>query len=423
MRAGAYLAVLRTRGAARLAGAFLILGVGNTMTPVAFVLFARSATHSFAKASLVLAASTGGGLLLGPARGRLVDRVGARTAVLRLAIPDVLTDVAFIVAGRGGVGAGVLVALGFVSGATTAPVMAAVRSLWSRALSDDTRQAGFALMSMLQETSFITGPLLAGALIGLWSATAAVVGTTVLSAVGTVVFAASADREETAATAPIAEDGRARPRPRPPRLAALAGPGMRTVLACSAMFGLNFGLLDVAFPAFARAHGSTAAAGILLSAFAAGSLAGGFVYGMRAPAGPSGPRYPWLCLLSAAGMAPLITEPGLAAMVALTVLSGLCYAPLSTAQLALIDEVTPAGRRAEAFTWLGTVYGTGLAIGAAVSGQLIEGSGIRAALIAACLATFAAAVVAAARAATLRDRQGRGRPAHDGGGPQAGQGV
>jgi hypothetical protein len=57
--------------------------------------------------------------------------------VLRLAVPDVVTDVAFIVGGHAGIGAALLVALGFVSGATTAPVTAAVRSLRSRALTDD----------------------------------------------------------------------------------------------------------------------------------------------------------------------------------------------------------------------------------------------------------------------------------------------
>jgi MFS family permease len=70
----------------------LALGIATTMTPVAFVLFARSVTHSFASASLVLAASTAGGLLFGPARGRLVDRFGPRDAVLFLAVPDIATD-------------------------------------------------------------------------------------------------------------------------------------------------------------------------------------------------------------------------------------------------------------------------------------------------------------------------------------------
>ena len=127
--------------------------------------------------------------------------------------------------------------------------------------------------------------VLAAVLIGLWSATAAMVGTTVLSAVGAIVFVTSAGREQ---------DVGAGRRPSANRLPVLAGAGIRTVVACSAGFGLTFGLLDVAFPAFARAHGSTASAGILLSAFAAGSLGGGFIYGLRGRAGETGRRYPWL---------------------------------------------------------------------------------------------------------------------------------
>ena len=310
-------------------------------------------------------------------------------------IPDIATDGAFILAGRAAVGAVWLVAIAFVSGAVTAPVAPAVRSLWSRTLNDDTtRRAGFALMTMLQETAFIGGPLLAGVLIALWSPTVAVAATAVLAFAGAVVFATVPD------TGPVAPP--ARGPGHAPRLPALAGRGIWTMLACAAAFGLTFGVLDVAFPAFARTHGSALGAGILLSAFAVGSFIGGFVYGLRSREGPSGPRYPWLCLLAAIGLAPLLLAPGLVAMAALAVVSGLCYAPVSTAQLAVIDEVAPDARRAEAFTWLGTVYGAGLALGAAVCGQLIVGAGIRAALAVACGATLAAATVAAVRAGTLR---------------------
>ncbi len=169
---------------------------------------------------------------------------------------------------------------------------------------------------------------------------------------------------------------------------------MRTLLATSAAFGITFGVLDVAFPAFARAHGSTAAAGVLLSAFAAGSLVGGFLYGLRPRARTAGELYPALCLLGAIGFLPLILLPGLTAMVGLAVLSGLCFAPAATCQLAVIDEVADPGRRAEAFTWLSTAYGAGLALGAALCGQLLAVSGIRAALATACGAAVLAAIVA-----------------------------
>jgi MFS family permease len=109
-----------------------------------------------------------------------------------------------------------------------------------------------------------------------------------------------------------------------------------------------------------------------------------------------------LCLLAGLGLAPLILTPNLLAMVPLAALSGLCFAPITTCQMAVIDEVAQPDHKAEAFTWLGTLYGTGLAIGAALAGQLIVAIGTRAALAAACGATLLAWLLTTARAATLQ---------------------
>jgi len=169
--------LLRLPGVPRMAGSGLVLGIAGTMAPVSMVLFAHRATGSFASASVVLAASTAGGLLAAPFRGRLIDRIGPSAAILRLALPAAATDVAFIVAGHARTSAPVLVALALVAGLVIAPSTAAVRSVWSELLAgnDDMRQAGYALIGVLQEIAFVAGPLVAGAIIGLWSTTAAVV--------------------------------------------------------------------------------------------------------------------------------------------------------------------------------------------------------------------------------------------------------
>ena len=57
---GAYNKLLRSPGVPEAGRIVSGPGVASTMTPVAFVLFARAATGSFATASLVLAASTAG---------------------------------------------------------------------------------------------------------------------------------------------------------------------------------------------------------------------------------------------------------------------------------------------------------------------------------------------------------------------------
>jgi len=383
--------LLRLPGTPRMAASALVLGIAGTMAPVSLVLFAHRATGSFASASAVLAASTAGGLLAAPLRGRLVDRIGPSAAILRLVVPAAATDVVFILAGHAKAPAGVLVAVALVAGAVIAPSTAAVRSVWSDLLAADAeaRQAGYALIGMLQEVAFVAGPLVAGAVIGLWSTTAAVAVTAGLTLVGGIAFATSAAARRRA------------PQGRQPRSGLVTTPGMLTVLMSAAAFGATFGALDVALPAFARDHGSVAAAGVLLSALAAGIGAGSFVYGLRPPRRAASRRYAPLCGLAALGLLPLIATPGLGAMLALAVLAGLCFAPVTTTQIAVLDEVAPRERPGEAFSWLAILYGAGSAAGAALGGQLVSADGPRAAIVAACAATALAWAVTTLRSGTL----------------------
>ena len=387
---GVYGRVLRTPGVPRLVAAFLAAGTAVTMTPVALVLFARDATQSFAIASLVLAAQVTGNLVLSPIRGRLVDRIGARRAVIRIAVPSVCADALFIVAGHAKAADAVLVVLAFVAGAITPPTGASVRGMWTDVLGSERAQVGFALMTVMQEATFFVGPLLAGGLVGLWSPTAAVAATAAISLTGALIFAS--------APAPGARG----PQPRPTRrLAALAEPGARTVLATAPAFGLAIGILDVTLPAFARAHGSTAASGVLLSAFAAGVGVGGFAYGLHPWRISAGAAFPRLCLLAALGMAPLIAVSSLALMIPAVFLAGLCFAPITTCFLAVIDEVSAPEHRTETFTWMGSLNGAGLALGAVIAGQLLTAANIHVAIAASCAATALTFVIASARAPTL----------------------
>lgn len=81
--------------------------------------------------------------------------------------------------------------------------------------------------------------------------------------------------------------------------------------------------------------------------------------------------------------------------------AGACFAPITAAQMAALDDVAPAGTRTEAGAWLGSAYGAASAAGAALSGQLVDGPGTRVAFAAAAGAAALAALVALARRGTL----------------------
>ena len=360
------------------------------MAPVSFVLFAHRATGSFATASLVLAASTAGGLLAAPFRGRLIDRIGPSAAILRLALPSAATDVAFILVGHARAAAPVLVAVAFVAGAIIAPSTAAVRSVWSELLAgSELRQAGYALIGMLQEVAFVAGPLVAGGVIALWSTTTAVAATAVLSFAGGIAFA----------TAPPPAPARPRAGGRtsgsPPR------PAMLTVLISAAAFGTTFGAPRRRLPRL-RPRPRVGRRGGRPARRAGGRDRHRQLPDRPAPARPLGgpplraavrPRRPRAAAAHHHAGARRDGRPRGARRTLLR--AGHHDADRRP------RRVAPPERPAEAFAWLAILYGAGSAAGATLGGQLIEASGPRAAIIAACAATATAWAVTTARAPTL----------------------
>jgi MFS family permease len=395
-RAAGYRTVLRTPGLPLLVATGFAGGVAAQGSGLALVLLAREATGSFARAGAMLAAATLGGLVFSPARARLVDRRGAGRVLPLLGVLSTGGTVAFVVAAHEREPIGLLVALAFASAACTPPLNAVLRTLWRELLPEGAaRHAGFGLMTVMQEVTFFTGPLVAGAVLGLASAEAAVLALAGLGLAATLAFAAS--------PAARAHGREASDQPRT-RLGALALPGVRTLAATGALAGAAFGLLDVALPATARHGGSPETAGVLLSAIALGIGVGGFVYGMVPPRRPAGWLYGPLCGLAAIGLAPLAVAGGhvsLAVLTALLVLTGLLFAPLTTCQIALIDDVAPRHMTTEAFAVLGVAYGTASAIGAQAAGALVDGPGLRAPFVAAFGCVALAAGVAIVRRRTL----------------------
>lgn len=287
----------------------------------------------------------------------------------------------------------VLIAAAAISGAVTAPVFFVIRSAWATMLPDrPDRRAGFALMGVLNEVNFFAGPLLAGVLVAVGSPTLAVTVGAGLTAVGSAALATSRAAKATVAKPAFKSAG---------RLPALAGAGIRYIVTTSTLFGLTFGLLDVTWPAFAHNHGATATAGLFASLFALGAGTGGLAYGTLNHERSAVSLYPGLCLLAAAGFVPMVAANSTIVMAPLAALSGLCFAPITTVQVAAIDELVEEAHRSEAFTWVGTVYATGTAVGAALAGQLILASGTRLALGATAGSTAAAGLFVTLRRSAL----------------------
>jgi MFS family permease len=390
MRLRLYLDVLGTPSVPRLLGSAVVGRMPTAMAGLAIVLLVRDAGGSYAAAGLVAGVYSVALALTSPLLGRLVDRVGQTRVLAGCAAASAVAFAALAAAGDSGSPA-VLAGLAALAGGSIPPVAACMRALWSELLGRGGRlQAAFAVESTVQELIFVVGPPLVALLAAAVSPAAAVLGTGALLLAGTAVFAS------TPASRAWRGQRRAADWAGP-----LRSPGIRTVLAAIVLLATAFGTVEVAVVAGAERLGSRTLAGPLLALWAAGSMAGGLVFGSRASGRGPERRMIGLLALVVAGIALLAVAAGLVQLAAGMVLAGLGIAPAIACLYLLVDRLAPAGTVTEAFTWVTTGFATGFAAGNALGGTLVQRLGVDASFLAAAAGVAAAALLARLRRPAL----------------------
>ena len=390
-----YARVLRAPDVARLLGAAILARMPIGIDSLAMVLFVRAETGSFVRAGLVTGAFGLGVGFSAPILGRLIDRQGHARVMLPLAALHAASLGALVACGLAGAPTGALVACGLAAGISVPPVGSVVRPLLAGLLDDDAAllPTAYALDGIAIELVFVTGPLLTAAIVVVASPALALLVACGFVVLGTVVLVtAPASR----AWRPEAGDHERH------LLGALASPGVRTIVAATAPVGFALGATEVTMTAFAADHGSRAAAGALLAAWAAGSGVGGLAYGGREHASAPGPRWVRIAVAFPLCSLPLVLAPSILAMAPLALIAGLCLAPYMAAANQLVGDVAPAGAVTEAFAWPITAIGLGAAAGSATAGAIAQSSGWRPGFGAVVAAGVVTAAIALAGRATVR---------------------
>jgi MFS family permease len=402
MRLRPYLEVLRTPGVPRLLAAAVLGRMPIGMAGLAIVLLVRQTGGSYATAGLVAgcyAVSLG---VTAPLLGRLIDRVGQTRVLLGCAAVCAAAFVALAVAAEAGSPA-LLPVLAALGGASLPPVAACLRALWSELLGRGAElQAAFSVEAIVQELIFVVGPPLVALLAAVFAPAAAMVGIAVLLLAGVGAFAG----------APASRAWR------PQRRAAdwagpLRSPGIRAVLVCIVVLAAAFGAVEVAVPAAAEHLGSRTLAGPLLALWAVGSMLGGLAFG-GGTGRPPERRLVGMLLLVAAGIATLALTATRFQLGAGMVAAGLGIAPAIACLYLLVDRLAPAGTVTEAFTWVNSGFGIGIAMGNASGGGVVHRAGPDAVFLLAAAAVVAAALLARVRRPALAERIERPAP-HRGG--------
>lgn len=177
---------------------------------------------------------------------------------------------------------------------------------------------------------------------------------------------------------------------------------MRTVCGVLLLFGVAFGIVQVAVPAFTLDRGSASAGGVLLACLSLGSLTGGVVYGSRDWPGTLPPRLAGVMVGLGAGYALLALPSDYLPLAVLLVIAGTLLAPASVICSTLLDVVAPAGTVTEAFAVMVTGIVAGIAVGQALGGSIVQSASYDTAVLVAGGVAVCGAILVGARRRTLR---------------------
>ncbi|MFF1465155.1 MFS transporter [Streptomyces sp. NPDC058330] len=385
-------AVLNHPYAALLVASNLAVRLSAGAVVLSLVLFVEDARGSFGAAGTVAGAYGLGTALGSPSVGRIIDRFGQTWPLIGNAVVHG-ASLLLIVAVPGGP-LTVLLALAALAGASRPPVPACMRSLWIDILTDESeRRASYRLESVVLELGFIVGPVLAGAMVAVLPAAWAVACSALVAVMATIAFAA----------APPSRAWRGERKKR-----GLVGPlrsaAQLSLISSRAALGLTIGALQVGAAATATLDAEAGVSGILLGAFAFGSLVGGVLLEVARDAAALIRSYLFLSLAVTAGLVPLLLPVDVWVMAGLFCVAGLPLAPLNAAAYEMTDLTAPSGTGTEARIWTSTATTGGAALGSALAGPLVDSSSPRFAYLLALAGALLAAGIAVSTRSALRSR-------------------
>ncbi|MCW2831709.1 MAG: transporter [Aeromicrobium sp.] len=314
---------------------------------------------SYTEAGVVAAASTLGSAIGSPWRGRLIDRLGARRAI----VPSIVAvGVLYPFAATSSYVW--LIPLAFGMGLFLIPIFSIVRLSLGVMVGEEQRRAAFSLDSVTAESAFIIGPAAGALLVTQWGAGAALLGIGACEVVAGALFL-WLDPPTRSAGRPVHDrvDGRA--------------PGSWVSVPMAFLFLLSAGAMtalistDLGIIAELREIGAVGSIGIAYGLWGLSSLVGGLVYGSL----DRSIRPTHLLLAMGLTTIPVGLADGVWSLALWVIPTGFLCAPTMAASSEWIAKLVPEHRRGEAMGWQGTAFTIGGAASAPVIGASIDGVG------------------------------------------------
>jgi MFS family permease len=383
--ANPYLHVLRTPHALPMVMAAFIGRLPLSMVGLGCVLLVAAETGSYGLGGAVAAAGAVATALSGPVLGRWADDHGQRRVLLPVLAVFVASGGTFLAAVKDDWPLWVVFATAALAGACIPPVSSMIRVRWTHLLRGSPRlPTALAMESVVDEFVFIVGPVLVTFLSTTGHATSGVVTAFALAAIGSLLFAAQGKTE------PPATPHEHRNGP-----SAMRTPALRVLFVVGTAVGAILGTLEITLVAFADEMGVLSMSGVLIAGLAVGSMASGIGWGTVHWHVPLRHRLVAVLALMTLLSVPLMLVRDVWLMVPFVVLAGVAVSPSLISSFTLAELLVPRAAVTEAFTWIGTALGLGVAIGASVSGKIVDVAGANTAFLVATVASGLATVIVA----------------------------
>lgn len=354
---GGYAEVLKNKPMRRLFLVAMLARLPHTAAALILTLHVvQYLDRNYGAAGLVVAATTLGMAVGAPWRGRLVDRVGLRRALIPSIIGEALLwPLAAYVSYEW------LLPVAFFAGTLNLPIFSVVRQSLSVLVPPAQQRTAFSIDGITNELSFIVGPASA---IFLATQTNTEITLTLIgvlgAAAGLLLFWFNPPTRSPAAPVVSTELVESHFEWLTPAILAIFA------ISVGATFTLNG--TDVGILAQLRATGDVASLGIVFFFWCASSIVGGLIYGaIRRPIEP-------MLILFAMGVLtiPVGFANGVWTLSLLLIPSGMLCTPLMAATGERIARLVREERRGEAMGWQGTSFTVGAAIGAPLTGVAID---------------------------------------------------
>lgn len=243
---------------------------------------------------------------------------------------------------------------------------AMVRARWTSIYRGDSRlHTAYSFESVLDEVCFIIGPPLSVGLSVALFPEAGPLLSVVLLILGVTLFVMQKNTEPDLQndTAPNSES-------------ALKPLSMKVLVLTLVSLGTIVGAIDVISVAFAESVGEPVSASIVLSVYAMGSCLAGLLFGVMKLTITLSRQLILASLATAITTIPLIFVNSLFALSVTIFISGIFFSPAMIIAMGLAERIVPSSRLTEGLTWMITGLGTGVSLGAALSGWSIDHYGV-----------------------------------------------